>query len=272
MRKRFLFFALVSTAAALPLGLLAGGPAFAVKKAPYPQIKVDLAEKFQPDEAFRAMREAFAGAVAKKDAQALFALVGSSFVWTSNGTLNAEFNPAAGPLDNFKVVFGFRTPGTATDGGVENGPFWDDLAAFAADNAFYKDANMSGLVCGPMLAEVSDEDAFEEAGKKVDSAEEPTIWYFTLTETTVTASRDPKATAVGKVGTVALPLVSVFPPQEGAAPRPPTHLEVLLPSGKSGWLPVSAARPIVSNRLCYAKNAAGNWSIVLFDEVGEADE
>ena len=272
MRNRILSFALISTALALPLGLLTGGPALAVKKTPYPQVNVDLAERFQPDEAFKAMRAAFADAVTKKNAQALFTIVGSSFVWTANGALSADFNPGGSPLDNFKAVFGFRAPGAATDGGVDNGPFWDDLNAFAADNTFYKDANVGNLVCGPMLAEASDEDAFEEVGKKVDTPDEPTTWYFTLAETTVTASRDPKAAAVGKVGTVALPLLSVFPAQEGDAPRPPTYLEVLLPSGRSGWIPVSAARPMVSNRLCYAKTSAGKWVIVLFDEAGEAGD
>jgi len=272
MRNRFLSVALMFTALALPLGVLASGPALAVKKTPYPQVKIDLAEAFQPDEAFKAMRAAFAAAVASKNAQALFALVGSSFVWTVNGALSADFNPGGSATDNFKVVFGFRAPGASADGSVDNGPFWDDLNSFAADGAFYKDANVSNLVCGPMLAEASNEDIFEDAGKKGDSPDDPTIWYFTLAETTVTASPDQKAAPVGKVGTVALPLLSQYPAQEGNAPRPPTHLEVLLPSGKSGWIPVSAARPMVSNRLCYAKSSAGKWAIALFDEAGEAGD
>jgi len=269
MRNRHRSSALISAALALPLGALACGPALAVKKAPYPEVKVSLAEAFQPDEAFRAMRTALNAAISSKNTQALFALVHTMFIWTVDGALSQDFNPGESAIDNFKVVFGFRAPGAAKDGGVENGPFWDDLAFFAADNVLYKDANVTNLVCGPMLAEAQDDDAFDKAEKKVATPGEPTIWYFTLAETTVKASPDQKAAAVGKVGTVALPLLSIYPAQQGNAPPPPTFFEVLLPSGKSGWVPASAARPMEGNRLCYAKDSSGKWKIVLFDEASE---
>ena len=245
------------------------GPAFAVKKAPYPEVKVDLEEAFKPDDAFKAMQAAFSAAVAKKDAAGLFALVGPNFVWTVNGALSEDMDLGGSALDNFKVIFGFRAPGAATDGGVDNGPFWDDLKYFAADGTVYEDADIENLVCGPMLAEASDADTFDEASEKVDSPDDATVWYFTLAETAVTAAPEPKAAEVGKVGIVALPLISMHPAQEGDNPPPATHLEVLLPSGKSGWIPISAARPMESNRLCYSKTAAGKWTIVLFREVKE---
>ena len=269
MRSRFLSSALISTALALPLGAFSCGPALAVKKTPYPQVNVDIAQAFQPDEAFKAMQAAFSAAVASKNADALFALVGPSFVWTIDGALSEDFNPGGSAVDNFKGVFGFRAPGSTIDGGVDKGPFWNDLDSFAADGTFYKDANVNNLICSPSLAEANDEDTFEEAGKKVETPDDPTIWYFILAETVVTASPDQRAATVGKVGKVALPLLSMHPAQEGNAPPPPTHLEVLLPSGKNGWIPISAARPMVSNRLCYAKTSTGKWTIVLFDEVGD---
>jgi hypothetical protein len=271
MRNRFRSSALLTTALALALGALAGGPALAVKKTPYPQVKVELAEAFKPDEAFKAMRAALTAAVAKKDAAGLFALVGPNFVWTVNGALSEDLDLGSSALNNFKVVFGFRKPGAVSDGGVDNGPFWDDLSYFVSESTFYADADLANLVCSPMLGQVSDEDVFEEAGDKVDTADDPTVWYFTLAETAVKASRDPKAATVDKVGTVALPLISMYPAQEGDAPPPATHLEVLLPSGKSGWIPISTARPMESNRLCYAKTSQGKWTIVMFSEVRAND-
>ena len=269
MRSRFLSSALISMALALPLGALACGPALAVKKTPYPQVKVNVAEAFQPDEAFKAMQAAFSAAVASKNAEALFALVGPTFVWTVDDVLSGDFNPGGSALDNFKAVFGFRAPGSTTDGGVDKGPFWDDLASFAADGTFYKNPNIKNLVCSPMLAEASDEDTFKDAQKKVETPDNPTIWYFTLAETVVTDSPDQKGGTLGKVGKVAMPLLSMYPAQEGNAPPPPTHLEVLLPSGKNGWIPISATRPMVSNTICYAKTSSGKWSIVLFDGIGD---
>ncbi len=58
-------------------------------------------------------------------------------------------------------------------------------------------------------------------------------------------------------------MLGVHPDQKDAKP---THLEVLLPSGKSGWIPAAAARPLVSSRLCYSKTRAGEWKITLFDQ------
>ena len=41
-----------------------------------------------------------------------------------------------------------------------------------------------------------------------------------------------------------MPLIGFNPPErEGAPPPPTTHYEVLLPSGRAGWVPVTAVRP-----------------------------
>jgi hypothetical protein len=75
---------------------------------------------------------------------------------------------------------------------------------------------------------------------------------------------------VGKVGKVALPVLSAHPPSpEGKPPVAPTHLEILMPNGRSGWVPVAAARPLSAERLCYAKTARGDWKIVAYDQPQE---
>ncbi|MGZ4790005.1 MAG: hypothetical protein ACXVZX_15905, partial [Terriglobales bacterium] len=71
--------------------------------------------------------------MASRNAAALFALVGPTFVWTSQGALTNEFDPGRDALHNFKVVFGFRQQGRDEDGGVVNGPYWDELAQFVSD-------------------------------------------------------------------------------------------------------------------------------------------
>ena len=63
---------------------------------------------------------------------------------------------------------------------------------------------------------------------------------------------------VAKVGTIAMPLIGFYPPErEGAPPPPTTHYEVLLPSGRTGWVPVTAVRPLKTDHLCYARTPAG---------------
>ena len=129
----------------------------AIKKVPYPEVKVEVAEAFKPDAAFEAMRKKLSDAVAKKDSQALFDLVGPTFVWTLQGGPTELFDMGRDALHNFKVVFGFRPQGGDADGPVENGPFWDALGAFASDGTYYQDTQAGNLVCGPTTANAVDD-------------------------------------------------------------------------------------------------------------------
>lgn len=255
---------LTAVIAALAFGSAAGA---AVKRVAYPEVKVEVVEAHQPDAAFETMRKAFAGAVANKDAQALFALVGPTFVWTLQGGPADQFDLGRDALHNFKVVFGFRPIGADADGPVENGPFWDALAAFAEDATLYKATETGNLVCGPIGANLVDENVYEQARAKIETPDEPADWYFTLAETPVAKAPGDKGAPIAKVGTIALPVLSTFPAAQEGKPEPqPTHIEVLLPSGKTGWIRISAARALSAERLCYAKTPAGDWKIAAYDQ------
>jgi hypothetical protein len=39
-----------------------------------------------------------------------------------------------------------------------------------------------------------------------------------------------------------------------------------MPSGKTGWIPASAAKPLNAEHLCYAKTISGEWKIVAYDQ------
>jgi hypothetical protein len=146
---------------------------------------------------------------------------------------------------------------------VQDGPYWDALAGFAADATFYKAPDTSNLVCGPIMATVANEKAFDQAISKIETDDEPALWYFTLAPTPAKASPDDKAATVANLAVVAVPVLGVHPPQENAKP---THIEVMLTNGKSGWIPAASARPMISNRLCYAKTPQGEWKIAAFDQ------
>ena len=86
----------------------------------------------------------------------------------------------------------------------------------------------------PERSEVADEKPYEKARKKVETGEDGAEWYFTLAETTVAKAPGDTGEPITKVGTVAMPLISAYPPaKEGEAAPQPTYIEVLLPSGKS---------------------------------------
>jgi hypothetical protein len=135
-------------------------------------------------------------------------------------------------------------------------------------------ANDAGtLVCGPTAAQVVDDNAFEQARRKLDATDEPIEWYFTLAAETLVAKApgDTTSTPVAKVGSIAMPLVGFHPPEkeDGVLP-PPTHFEVLPQSGQTGWVPASAVRPPETDRLCYARTPAGEWKIASIDQVERA--
>jgi hypothetical protein len=256
-----LSIAAVACALALPASA-------AIKKVPYPEVKVEIVQAFKPDAAFEAMRKKFSEAVAKKDAQALFDLVAPTFVWTFQGGSSDQFDMGRDALHNFKVVFGFRPQGADADGPVENGPFWEMLAGFASDGTYYQDEQAFNLVCGPITANAVDEDVMEKARNKLEVGEETVDWYFTVAPTSVAKAPNDSGPPVGKVGVVALPALSLYPPvEEGKPGVPATHVEVLLPNGKSGWVPLSAVRAWDSERLCYAKTRSGDWKISSYDQL-----
>jgi hypothetical protein len=165
--------------------------------------------------------------------------------------------PPRGPLDNFKALFGFN-------GAAPAGPLWDVLATFAADKAFY--VATETLVCGPTSAVVVDDDDFDSARKKI-GADASVEWYYTVTDTTVNSRPNGMGSTAGHVNQAAVPVLSVFPEAKERQPKPAvTHLQVLLPSGKSGWIPMAAALPLVTDRLCYALTADGEWKLAAYDQ------
>jgi hypothetical protein len=252
----------LATGAAIMLGAL---PAAALKNVSYPEVKVTVSQAYKPDADFQKMRDALAKAAADKNEAVLFALVGPTFVWTEDARLVDRFDPGRDALHNFKVVFGFRNAGADKDGGVNGGPFWDSLAAFAADGTYYRASEGGNLVCGPIAAGLVDEQVFQRARKRIESGEEKADWYFTLTE--VAVANAPTGAPIAKLGTVALPVIGAHPSAPQGQPAPgPTHLQVLLPSGKTGWIPAALARPRDSDRLCYAKTTDGAWKISAFDQ------
>lgn len=240
-----------------------GASADDVKQVPYPEVKVQIAEQYRPDAAFSKLQKSFSDAVAGKNAQALFALVGPTFVWLQQSEIADQFDFGGDALQNFKVLFGFREAGKHVDGGVKDGPYWNDLANFAANTKVQRASGT--LVCGPMSAIVS-QDVIDQARQAI-GADDSTDWYFTLGDTTVTANPGGGAT-VGRVSQVALPLLDEYPKApEGSTETPAvTYLKVLLPSGTSGWIPAAAAMLLNPDRLCYAMTANGDWKIAAFDQ------
>lgn len=261
---------LQSVAAVVVFAGFASAATAGVKKVSYPEVKVTVSDSYTPDAAFLSMRTAFAEAVARKDVAALSALVAPTFLWTIGGQPADALDLGRDAVHNFKVVFGFRALGKDGDGGVDGGPFWDALAAFAGDASYYVATNSGNLICGPIAADLADEDVFKSARHKIETGDDGADWYFTIGNTDVMKAPGDTGNPIAKIGTVALPSLSVYPPAQQGQPAPqPTDIEVLLPSGKSGWIPVAAVRPLYTDHLCYAKTVNGDWRLAAVDQSAE---
>jgi hypothetical protein len=263
--RKFMMAAMALAAATA----LTGVADAAVKKVPYPEVKINITSPYQPDPAFQTMLKALKDAVAAKNTEAVMALVGPMFIWTSQGTMIDQLDPGRDAVHNFKVVFGFRAAGKDQDGGVENGPYWDNLASFLDDTTFYKLSGLTSEVCSPMQAEVADDNTFEAAQKKITNGDDSGDWYFVSAETAVAKAPNDSGPPVAKINKIAVPMLNTFPAAKEGQPEPKiTHGEILMPSGKTGWVPIAALRPFDHDRLCFAQTADGKWKIVGYDEAG----
>lgn len=241
-------------------------PAIALQRMPYTEIKVDVAEPIKPEPALQAAIKALSIAVAKKDTAAMLNLLAPSFVWAFDGQLAEEFDMGRSAAHNFKVAFGFRANGKDVDDGVEDGPYWETLAYLANAGSFYKEESNVNLVCGPARAWAADETLFEQVRGKLETKDDPAEWYFVPRHAAVLASPNASGQPIATINKAAVPVLSYYPKAPNGQPElTPTHIEVLLPSGKTGFIPIAAAKPLFGSRLCFAKTADGNWKIALYD-------
>lgn len=244
--------------------LLAPQPAAALKKIPYPEVKVQAPAPFKPDPALDAMRKQFADAVRAKDTKALFALVSPEFTWTADGEPAEQSDAKRDALHNFKVAFGFRPYGKDEDGN-SNDAFWVLLDDAASDPALTPHGDNPEAACGPVVAEVVDEEAREHATEAIAGEGEGVEWVYTLREIALTQNPTGGGT-VAKVSNVALPVVSKYPPAKPGENLPTSFYEVLLPSGKTGWIDADGVDPLGIDRLCYGKDKSGAWKIIGYEQ------
>jgi len=255
------------TALSLATILATGGTASSQVKVPYPQVRIQIGPTFTPDAAFARFRKQFLAAVENQDLKALSVLVAPGFVWTVNTVLSVDYDTGRDPQHNFRVLFGFRAAGEDEDGDIADGA-WDVLKGFAEDDSLHELDDGGNLICSPNSATIVSTEVYERASNIINEAVNDPSWFFTLRPTPVTNTHGGAGTPIGKIGTEAFPVVSRYP----AKADKPTHLEILLPSGRRGWIPASVARPLQGDRLCYVRTRNGDWKIGVFDGLASDDE
>jgi hypothetical protein len=234
-------------------------PAAAIKKTPYPEVRVELPTVAKAEPALQAMRRQLADAIKRRNAGLLYDFVGQSFFWTADGKPSEQFDKNRDALHNFKVAFGF-------DSQNPQDQLWETLDDIASEPALFSMEENPGVLCGPRGAEPVDDAAMDQAIQKIESEDENSEWYYSLGEITLT-EKPGGGGPVATVSKLAMPVAATNPPTQALGNNPlPTHYQLLLPSGKTGWVDVKAVEPLALDKLCYGKGADGAWKIVGYEQ------
>ena len=244
----------------------APAPAAAIKKTPYPEVRVEIPAEAKAEPALEAMRKQLASAISRRDAGLLYALVGPTFFWNTNGEPSEQFDKDRDALHNFKVAFGFRQFGHGSDGENPRDRLWDALDDMASSAAFSRMEGNPSVLCGPLSAEPIDDAAMDQAIERIENEDEDTEWVYSLAEITLT-EKPGGSGAVETVSKLAMPIAATYPPSQALGNNPlPTHFQLLLPSGKTGWIDVKHVQPLAVDRLCYGKGSDGAWKVVGYEQ------
>ena len=246
--------------------LFAPAPAAAIKKIPYPEVRVAVPAEAKAEPALAAMRKQLASTISQRNAGQLYALVGPAFFWKADGEPNEQFDKDRDALHNFKVAFGFRRFGQDSDSENLRDQLWEVLDDITSGALIQMEGN-PGVLCGPLSAEPTSDAAMDQAIERIQNGGEDSEWVYSLDAITLT-EKPGGGGAVETVSKLAMPIAATNPPTQPLGNNPiPTHYQLLLPSGKTGWVDVNAVQSLAVDRLCYGKGADGAWKIVGYDQI-----
>ncbi len=218
---------------------------------PYSAIAVSLPAP-PKDPSFDTFRKQLGDIAQRKDRAGLAKLVVSkNFFW--EGESGDKADKKKSPVDNLGAALGGFT---GPDAGA-----WETLAAAASEPTMEPYGDKKNVMCSPASPQF-DEQAFEAVAK--DTGTDVDEWAFpTANGLDVRASGQPNAPVIEKLG---MNLVRVLPDDHstsGAADDGPPFIRVVTPSGKTGFVPADSVAALISDQLCYVKDAGG-WKITGF--------
>ena len=99
----------------------------------------------------------------------------------------------------------------------------------------------------------------------IGGEDENVEWAYTLKEIALTEKAAAGRT-VAKIANAALPIVGRYPAAKDGEDVNLSFYELLLPSGKTGWIDVDGVEPLAADRLCYGKDKTGAWKITGYEQ------
>ena len=218
---------------------------------PYKPIAVSVPAPAK-DPSFEAFRKQLGDAADKKDRAALAKLVvAKDFFWETDDGDKADKKKSA--VDNLAAAIG-GFAGKDTSG-------WEALTAAAGEPTIEPFGDKKDVMCAPAGPQF-DEQAFEAVTK--DTGTDLDEWAFpTANGIEVRSAGQANAPVIEKLGMNLVRVLPDEPTTSGAAADAPPFVRVVTPAGKTGFVPVDAVASLVSDQLCYIKDASG-WKIIGF--------
>jgi len=196
------------------------------------------------DPSLDAFRRELADIARKKDRAALAAkVVAKGFFWQREDSNVADAKKPG--VDNLAAAIGLD---------AKDGSGWEALGAYVADSSGEQNPEMKGVICTPATPAFNEKD-LEEAAQATKT--DVTEWaYPSAPGLEVRAKPAASAPLVEKLGINLLRLYADEKQSEASA----DWIRIVAPSGKVGYVLVSGVMPLVSDQLCYIKEAGG-WRI-----------
>jgi len=240
--------AIASSAVALGLALAPAAHAQeAAPPAPYQPVAVKVAPLVS-DAGLDAFRKELAAVAQRKDRAALARMVvAKGFFWERDDGQGADPNKSS--LDNLVTAFSLEG---------NDSPGWDGLAQAAADPHAAPDPQKKGVLCAPVAPDL-DGKSFEALAQQTKT--DPAEWGFPYTAG-VEVRAEPKADApvTEKLGLALIRVTVDESPLHAVEGTGAEWLRVVTPSGKIGYVAAGAIGALVSDQICYSKDAGG-WKI-----------
>lgn len=253
-KLRFLLFAMIAALAVPPSFAQAPrGRAAAVK--PYKPVPVTLPAA-PVDPKFTTFRNELAEAARSRVYAKLAALVESkNFFWDRD--FGNKFDRRKPAVDNLAHALRLEH---------ENGLGWTLLADFAADASAAPNDLRPGVVCTPA------QPAFDgvDLDKLIDLTRTESVdWAYTRAPgIPVHAAPRANAHVVETLGVHFVRLLG-FEGPDSDTPGVTQWAKVATPSGRTGFVAPNSLLTPTAERLCYAKNATGEWRIIGYAGSGD---
>jgi hypothetical protein len=223
---------------------------------PYKPVPVKVAPPVI-DPSLDAFRKQLVAVAQRKDRAALARMVvPKGFFWERDDGQSAD--PKKSSTDNLVTAFNLEDA---------DNPGWDALAQAASDPHAALDPQKTGVACAPAVPDL-DGKAFETLAQETKT--DPTEWGFTY-RPGVEVRAEPKADApvIEKLGLILVRVTIDESPLHAVEGTSADWLRVVAPSGKVGYVAAGSLGALVSDQICYSKDASG-WKIA--GVVGGSDQ